>query len=248
MPWIDLSILEWILVMLCAMLVGISKSGVAGAGIVVIPVLAGIFGGRPSTGFLLPMLVMADIMAVWYYNRHAQWSYLLRLFPWTVAGIGIGLWVGDVVDDRAFKQLIGVIIFVCLALMVWQDIKKKRISVPDTWWFSGMTGLAGGFATMIGNAAGPLMAVYLLSIHLPKNHYIGTAAWFFLLINVFKLPLHYFIWETIMPSTLLANVAMLPMIAVGAGAGIWVVQKFPERAYRIFIIVTTGISSLIMLF
>jgi len=248
MPWIDLSILEWILVMLCAMLVGISKSGVAGAGIVVIPVLAGIFGGRPSTGFLLPMLVMADIMAVWYYNRHAQWSYLLRLFPWTVAGIGIGLWVGDVVDDRAFKQLIGVIIFVCLALMVWQDIKKKRISVPDTWWFSGMTGLAGGFATMIGNAAGPLMAVYLLSMHLPKNHYIGTAAWFFLLINVFKLPLHYFIWETIMPSTLLANVAMLPMIAVGAGAGIWVVQKFPERAYRIFIIVTTGISSLIMLF
>ena len=242
----DITAFEWALVVLSSVLIGISKSGISGAGIVVVPVFAGIFGARPSTGILLPMLVVADIIAVWYYNRHAQWKFLFRLLPWTIAGIILGVWIGDIVNDEAFKTMISIIIFLCLGLMVWQDAKKKKIQVPETWWFSGLTGLAGGFATMIGNAAGPIMSVYLLSMHLPKNHYIGTGAWFFLIINVFKIPFHYYIWGTINTDTLIFNASMIPVIALGGALGILIVRKFPERAYRIFIILTTAISALVL--
>ena len=242
----DISAFEWGLVLLCSILIGISKSGISGAGIVVVPVFAGIFGARPSTGILLPMLVVADIIAVFYYNQHAQWEFLFRLLPWTIAGIILGVWIGDVVNDDAFKTMISVIIFICLGLMVWQDARKKKIKVPETWWFSGLTGLAGGFATMIGNAAGPIMSGYLLSMHLPKNHYIGTGAWFFLIINVFKIPFHYYFWDTINTDTLVFNAGMIPVIAIGGLIGILIVRKFPERAYRLLIILTTGISALLL--
>lgn len=248
MSWTELSPAEWGLIIFCAVMVGTSKAGISGVGIVVIPILAKIFGGQLSTGFLLPMLVIADIFAVCYYNRHAQWKYLFRLFPWTLAGIGIGVWVGDIVSDKVFREMIAIIIFVSLALMLWQDVKKRKIQVPDYWIFSASVGLAGGFTTMIGNAAGPIMAVYLLSMHLPKNHYIGTAAWFFLIVNVFKLPFHFFIWETITLTSFLTNLSLVPAIAGGAFFGFFVVKKFPERAFRIFIILTTALSSLLLFF
>lgn len=234
---------EWCLVIGCAMLVGISKAGVVGAGMVVIPILASIFGGKLSAGFLLPMLSIADILAVIYYNRHAQWSYLIKLLPWTLAGIALGVWYGDVISDQQFKAAIGIIIFICLGIMIWQDLRKKRLEMPDHWWVSALIGLVGGFATMIGNAAGPIMAIYLLSMHLPKNHYIGTAAWFFLIINLLKIPLHFFIWETITLNTLTLNVSLAPAIAVGALLGFRIVKIFPERFYRVLIIATTAISA-----
>lgn len=248
MSWIELSPTEWGLVIFCAVMVGSSKAGVSGAGIVVIPILAKIFGGQASTGFLLPMLVIADIFAVRYYHRHAQWKHLLRLLPWTLVGIGLGVWIGDIISDKLFKEMIAIFIFICLALMLWQDMQKRKIEVPDDWWFSAMVGLAGGFATMIGNASGPIMAVYLLSMHLPKNHYIGTAAWFFLIINVFKLPFHFFVWQTISLSSLLTNITLAPAIAGGAFFGFFIIKKFPEKAFRIFIILTTALSSLLLFF
>lgn len=244
--WMDVSPMEWGVIAICCILIGISKSGISGAGIIVVPLFAGIFGARASTGILLPMLVVADVIAVIYYNQHAQWKFLIRLLPWTAAGILLGVWVGDTIDDQAFKTAISVIIFVCLGLMLWQDARRKKIQVPETWWFSGLTGLAGGFATMIGNAAGPIMSVYLLSMHLPKNHYIGTGAWFFLIINIFKLPFHYYIWQTISPNTLLFNASMIPIIGLGGIIGIFIVSKFPERVYRLFIIITTGISAILL--
>jgi uncharacterized membrane protein YfcA len=223
-----------------------AKTGIPGLGIFIIPILALLFGGRSSTGILLPMLCIADVFAVWYYNRHAQWNFLVRLLPWTLLGIGIGVLVGDLISDEVFKEIMAIIIFICLGLMIWQDT-RKRIKVPETWWFSAIVGLAGGFATMIGNAAGPIMAVYLLSMHLPKNSYIGTAAWFFLIINFLKLPLHAFIWDTITWPSLMLDLSMTPAIALGAFMGIYLVKKIPEKPYRIFIIVTTGLSALTLL-
>jgi uncharacterized membrane protein YfcA len=192
------------------------------------------------------MLCIADVFAVRSYNRHAQWNFLVKLLPWTLLGIGIGVLVGDWISDEVFKEIMAIIIFICLGLMIWQDTRKK-IKIPEAWWFSAIVGLAGGFATMIGNAAGPIMAVYLLSMHLPKNSYIGTAAWFFLIINFLKLPLHAFIWDTITWPSLMLDLSMTPAIALGAFMGIYLVKKIPEKPYRIFIIVTTGLSALTLL-
>ncbi len=239
--------IEWLLVIACGILIGMSKTGLSGAGIMVVPILATIFGARPSTGFLLPMLVMADIFAVKYYNRHADWKYIIRLLPWTFAGILIALLVGESISDQVFARLMAITVFAGLALMAWKDIKGGKLNVPEGLWFSALVGMAGGFATMIGNAAGAILSVYLLSMALPKNSFIGTKAWFFMIVNLCKVPLHVFFWETISPVSFKFNLILLPAIATGALLGIFIVNKIPEKGYRILVMVMTSVSAIIML-
>lgn len=247
MPEFDFTILQWLLLALCAMLVGMSKVGVPGVSMFVVPTLAIIFGGKASTGILLPMLMMADLFGVGYYHRHAQWKYLVKLLPWAFAGILIALWVGEVVNDEWFKNIIAILVFICIGLMIWEDRKKGGTLFPDTWWFAASMGILGGFATMIGNVAGPIFAIYLLAMHLPKNHFIGTTAWFFLIVNFVKFPLHILVWETIDLNTLKLDLMMLPAITLGAVLGIWLVKKIPDKPYRIFVIVVTALSAFLLL-
>jgi len=239
----ELNIYEWLLVILCGMLIGMSKTGLSGAGLFVVPVFAGIFGGKPSVGLVLPMLIIADFFAVRYYNRHAEWKYVLKLLPWALAGILIALIVGENIDDQHFQILIVVVVLVGIALMVYQDLRRKKVSVPDYWWFAAILGLSGGFATMIGNAAGPILSLYLLSMRLPKNIYIGTGAWFFFIVNLSKVPLHIFFWETITWESLKFNVLMIIPIILGAVSGFFIVKLIPEKSYRIFIILSTLASA-----
>jgi uncharacterized membrane protein YfcA len=241
----DLTAMQWLIVLLCALLVGMAKTGLSGVGLMVVPLLASVFGGRPSVGLLLPILIFADVFAVSYYNRHAEWKYILRLLPWALIGVGAGVMVGQVISDIVFNRLLAVVVLTGIVLMILQDMRKK-VSVPDYWWFAMGLGLLGGFATMIGNAAGPIMALYLLSMRLPKNIYIGTGAWFFFIVNMFKVPFHVGIWKTITVQSLLFDVLMIPAIALGALLGIWLVKFFPEKAYRIFIIATTLFSALLL--
>lgn len=239
----DISIFQWSLVVFAAVLIGASKTGISGAGMISIPILAAIFGGKMSAGLVLPMLSIADIFAVTYYNRHAQWKYVLKLLPWSILGVFLGIFVGDKISDTVFKQLIGIIVISSIGIMIWQDIRKKKINVPDYWWFAALMGFAGGFATMIGNAAGGIMALYLLSMRLPKNSYIGTGAWFFFVINLFKIPFHIFIWKTITLNSFVFDLTMIPALAIGALLGVKIVKLIPEKAYRIFIILITLISA-----
>lgn len=243
----DLSLVQWVLLAVCAIFVGMSKVGVPGVSLIVIPVLAFIFGGKPSTGILLPMLMLADLFGVGYYHRHARWNYLVRLFPWAFAGLAVGLWVGEIVSDEWFKNIIALLVFLSLGLMLWRDRTKGVQFFPETWWFAAAMGILGGFATMIGNVAGPVFAIYLLAMHLPKNHFIGTTAWFFLIINVVKFPLQFFVWNNITLQSLSINLLMLPAIALGAFSGIWLVKAIPERTYRLFVIVVTALSAFLLL-
>ena len=214
----------------------------------IVPILAGIFGGKSSAGILLPMLSMADVFAVSYYHRHAEWKYVLKLLPSTVVGVLIGLVIGNMVNDQQFKEMMAVIILVGLAIMIWREKNKSGGSIPHNWAFSSVVGLLAGFSTMIGNAAGPVMAIYLLSMNLPKNSFIGTGAWFFLIINLFKIPFHVMVWETITLRTFALDVTMLPAIMIGAYLGIILVKIIPEKPYRIFIIITTAIAALRLFF
>lgn len=247
MAQFDFNFLQWMLLLVCGMFVGMSKVGVPGVSMIVVPTLAIIFGGKASTGILLPMLMMADIFGVSYYHRHAEWKYLLKLLPWAFAGIGIALWVGEVVNDEWFKNIIAILVFVCIALMLWKDRQKNSNLFPDTWWFAASMGVLGGFATMIGNVAGPIFAIYLLAMHLPKNSFIGTGAWFFLIVNFSKFPLHVLVWKTISWNTLLLDVMLLPGIAAGAFLGFWLVKKISEKYYRAAVIVVTALSAFLLL-
>lgn len=244
---LDFSMVQWMLFALCAIFVGMSKVGVPGVSLIVVPTLAIIFGGKASTGVLLPMLMMADIFGVGYYHRHAEWKYLWKLLPWAFVGIGIALWVGEVVNDEWFKNIIAILVFICIGLMIWKDRKKGGNLFPDTWWFAAAMGVLGGFATMIGNVAGPIFAIYLLAMHLPKNVFIGTGAWFFLIVNFLKFPLHVFIWKTISWHSLTLNMMLLPGIALGAFLGIWLVKKVSDKLYRAAVFVITAMSAFLLL-
>ncbi|MEL6358138.1 MAG: TSUP family transporter, partial [Bacteroidota bacterium] len=97
------------------------------------------------------------------------------------------------------------------------------------------------------NAAGPIMAVYLLSLRLPKNSFIGTAAYFFLLINLFKVPFHILSWKTITLETLTLNLWALPVILVGFWLGVRIVKRIPEQAFRYFVMIMTGLVAIKLL-
>ena len=243
----SLSFSDWGLIVFCAFLIGMSKAGVPGVSMISIPVMAIIFGGKQSTGIILPMLILADVFGVSYYHRHANWTHVLRALPWAILGVLIAMFVGNVVDDKQFKTIIAIVIFSGIALMIWRDRSKKVSRVPDNWYFAALMGLAGGFATMIGNAAGPIFAIYLLALCLPKNEYIGTTAWFFFIINLLKMPLHIFIWKTINVPTLIISSSALPAIAAGAFAGFWMVKKISVDIYRWLVMVVTVLSALVML-
>ncbi len=243
---INLSALNWLLIGLCALLVGMSKTGVPGVSMIVVPTLALIFGGKQSTGVLLPILIMADVFGVIYYHRHAQWKHLLRALPWALAGLILALWVGNQVNDDQFKRLIAIVVFVSVGLMLWKDYGIKREYTPDHWFFAAFLGVMGGFATMIGNVAGPIFAIYLLAMHLNKQSYIGTTAWFFFIINVSKLPLQAFVWNNITWNTLTIDLFVLPAIALGAWLGILLVDKISEANYKWLVVVITVFSAFLI--
>lgn len=229
---------------LAGLLIGLAKAGLKGMGMLIVPIMAAVFGGKPSAGLVLPILLIADIFAVIAYNKHADWSIVFKLIPPAVAGVFIALIIGMYVSDETFSLLISIIIIGSLVLMVIQE----KFGLPDRVVFHGLFsrffGLLGGFTTMIGNAAGPVMSVYLLSSKLPKNQFIGTGAWFFLVINWIKLPLHIFFWKTITLQSLSLNLMIIPTIALGAFLGFKIIRIIPEKAYRYFVI---GITFLIAL-
>lgn len=240
----ELSRQEWLLFMLCALLIGMAKAGVKGMGMMAVPILAMVFGGKPSAGLMLPLLSLADVFAVSYYNRHADWYLVWRLLPAAAVGVLIGVWVGTLVTDQEFKALIGGLVVFALILMVLQEKRGLPPELTRSWWFAAVFGVLGGFTTMIGNAAGPIMAVYLLSTRLPKNSFIGTGAWFFMIINWFKFPFHIFVWETITWKSFMLDLSAIPAIAVGVFVGISIVKIIPERTFRYFIMVMTFIIAI----
>lgn len=232
------------------MMIGMAKTGIYGVGTLVVPIMAFLFGGMPSSGIVLPMLVMADVFGVIYYHRSANWNTIFRVLPWAIAGILAGLVVGRRISADQFKQLMGGLVIFSLAIVIWQETAMKRTEspVPPGKWFAAIFGMAGGFSTMIGNAAGPVMAVYLLAANRNKQEFIGTAAWFFFIVNILKLPLQIWGWQNITGQTLVINFLLLPAIAMGAWAGIRITGWIPERTYRWFVASATFISAVALFF
>ncbi|MFW5858200.1 MAG: sulfite exporter TauE/SafE family protein [Planctomycetota bacterium] len=243
----ELTQADWAVVVVCALLVGFAKTGIAGVGILVVPLMAEVFGARPSTGIVLPMLCAGDLFAIRYYHRHAEWRHVLRLLPWALVGLGVGLLVGKRVDETVFRQIMAVSILAGVAIMVWRERLGDAARPPERWWFAAVMGIAGGFTTMVGNAAGPVMALYLLAMRLPKYSYIGTGAWYFAIVNLIKVPLHIFVWGTITTRTAALDLAIVPAIAVGAIVGIFTVKRIPEAPFRRLMIGLAAVAAVKLL-
>lgn len=236
---------ELLLFCLVGLLVGMAKVGISGTAMIAVPTLAIIFGGKHSSGVMLIILLMADIFGATYYKSHAQWEHLKRLLPSSILGVILGTLMGEYIDDELFKQIMSVTIFVSVAILLWLERTKKN-RIPQGSWFAIMLGVLAGITTMIGNLAGAVMTLYLLAMNMPKNKFIGTAAWFFITINLIKVPFHVFIWKTITLNSFLLDLLLLPLVALGAYVGIRIVRKIPEHLYRYFIITMTIVAAIFM--
>jgi uncharacterized protein len=237
----------WFATLGCAFINGLSKSGLKGIGMVTIPVLAFMYGGMASAGILLPFLVFGDLFAVRFYHKSTSWSHVKRLLPWSLAGIALAVVTGKLISDALFRNIMAIAVIACLLLIVVFDLSGKRPDFSKSWVLSWLTGFSGGFATMIGNAAGPIFDLYLLSMRLPKNSFLGTGAIFFLTLNLIKMPLHFFIWESITLKSLQMNAVMIPAVYLGALAGRKIVSYIPEREFRYFVVIIIALSAVLLL-
>lgn len=238
--------LNWGFILLAAFIIGLGKAGLKGVDMLSVTIMALVFGGKSSTGIVLPLLCTADIAAVYYYNRHAQWNHFWKLVPWMAIGILLGVYLGKDMDERLFRQLMAVIVVLTIVIVLWMELRKST-RVPENRLFAAGTGLAAGFTTMMGNLAGAFANLYFLAMRLPKNGFIGTAAWLFLVINLFKLPFQVFYWKNITAHSLLTDLALLPALALGFLLGIQLVNKLQDNSYRKVVMALTLVGSVLML-
>lgn len=238
--------MDWIMLCLAALLIGMSKTGIQGISLLAVPIMALTFGAKPSTGLILPMLCVADLIAVLYYRKIAEWKYVFKLLPSALVGFGVALLVDSFIPPEAFRYLLGICLAVVFGVMLWFEWRKSD-TIPTYWWYGPAFGLLGGFTTMIGNAAGPVMAIYLLSVRLPKYSFVGTNAWFFLVINYLKIPVQVLSWNNITLHFLWLDACTIPFIIVGGYLGILLVKKIPEKGFRYLTTAITGLSILLLL-
>lgn len=226
---------------LSALLAGFAKSSIGGLGILIVPMMAMAFPARESTGALLPMLIMADVFAVFYYRRDADTKILLRIFPVAAMGVVIGWQLMDVIPKQYFSKMM---VWIILSLMVFELIQKKwNIITYRGWGYRLFFGLLAGITTMLANAAGPLFAVYLLTLGLKKDTFVGTRSVFFLLINVWKLPFSASL-GLITVHSLALNMMCLPVVVIGAWLGKSFLQKINLKVFEWMIRAAAAVSAI----
>ncbi|GHC99340.1 UPF0721 transmembrane protein [Streptomyces violarus] len=235
-----------------ALLVGFSKTAVSGANTVSLAIFAAVLPARASTGVLLPVLIAGDLLAVATYRRHAHWPTLWRLFPAVAAGVVAGTVFLMWADDAIVRTSIGAILLLMAAVTVWRrrtaDAEERPDSVTSR---AGRAkarsyGVLGGFTTMVANAGGPVMSMYLLSAGFRKLGFLGTSAFFFLIVNVSKLPFSAGL-GLIDGRSLLLDLALVVFVVPGALFGKWAVNKINQRLFEQLVIAATIVGGLQLL-
>lgn len=232
------------LALLSAFGLGVAKSGFAGVGLFHVVVFAFLFGAKKSTGYVLPMLIFGDVCAVLAFRQHARWEYVRSMSLPTALGVVIGWALMNSLSETAYKPVIGSII---LGLAAMQTARMWRPNwfehVPHAAWFAWSLCLIAGFSTMLANAAGGIIALYLVSVSMPKLELVGTTAWFFLLLNLFKVPFSAQL-GLIGSDTLILNAVLTPMIVLGLLAGRWLIHRIPQRQFDSLVLLLSSVAAL----
>ena len=229
---LDLGKEQWLFAILSAACVGISKAGFGAMAIPGILLMTQVIPARESTGIILPMLILADFFAVQAFRKFTVWGLLLKILPAAVIGIVLGWWFMPRIPVGFFTPLIGWIILGLLLLTVLQKtsdrLQKIAVGHPSITW---PLGLLAGASTMLANAAGPAMTVYLLAARLPKYEFVSTAAWFFFLVNLIKVPFSVSL-GLVTPTTLLFNLALAPAVLLGLFSGKFLLGKINQTQFE----------------
>ena len=241
-PW------QWVLLVAGALMAGFSKTGIPGSSILFIAIFPNLMPAKQATGVVLPMLVFADLFAYVIYRKNLEWQRVGLLLPWALAGILVGWLVLGHINDRQTTKIVGGILALMLVMNFWRQrgtVDEAVTHMPV--WFGPLMGTFAGFTTMVANAGGPVMSLYLLAMRLPKLAFMGTAAAFFLLINWIKVP---FVAQLglITPESFKLDLYLFPAVAVGALLGRPVIERINQRHFENGVLLLTGIAVLKLLF
>lgn len=243
----ELPFIDFLLAAFCSFLLGLSKSGIKGIAALIVTGFVLVYGAKASTGILMPLLLVGDVFAIIYYKRHVKWNHILKLMPWMVLGVLIGVLGGNYVSEEIFKYGMALIILFSVGQMYyWENRKNKKI--PTHWSFGSSMGILAGFTTMVGNLAGAFTNIYFLAMRLPKNIFIGTAAWLFFVINSFKIPFHVWSWNTINKISIVKSLELVPFVILGLLLGVFIVKKINDDGYRKLILFFTALGGIAILF
>jgi uncharacterized membrane protein YfcA len=236
-PW------QWFFAALAALCIGFGKAGFGGVGMLAVLLMTQVLPPRESTGAILPMLIMADIFAVVIYRQHANGGLVIKLLPPAVIGIVCGWWLIPRIDPGGFGPLIGWLTLALIVLVILQKftpLVRVAAQHPSLAWPFGWLA---GVTTMIANAAGPVMAMYLLARRLPKMEFVGTTAWFFFVVNIIKVPFSTSL-GLINPTSLGLNICLLPAVVAGIFTGRWLLGKTNQAVFEWLMIILSVIGAL----
>lgn len=237
---------QWLLIAVGAFLIGLSKAGIRGIDVAQVTIMAFIFGSKASTGIVLLLLCLADVFSVSYYHRHAQWKYLKILMPWLIIGVLIGVFLGKDMNEGLFRKSMALIILAAISLLFLFEY-KKNIKIPEGGWFGSGMGLISGITTMLGNLAGAFSTLYFMALKVPKDHFIGTVSWLFLIINLFKVPFQIVFWKNVTIETIKYDLILAPFVIIGFFIGVRIVKRMTNDAYRKMVLALTLVGALAML-
>jgi uncharacterized protein len=249
----DLPVSGFTALVVAACLVGFAKTALGGVGAVSVALFAAVLPARESTGALLPLLLVGDVVAVTLYRRHADWPTLLRLFPAVAAGVVLGAVFVGRVDDVVMRRTIGAVLLALVAVHVVQRRLRGSSAAPVAppsparrRGVAAVFGLLAGFTTMVANSGGPVMSLYLLTAGLGVLGFLGTAAWFFLLVNAFKVPfsvgLGLLTWDS-----LTLNATLVPAVLAGAAVGRALIRHLDQARFERLVLWVTAAASLNLL-
>jgi uncharacterized protein len=251
-PW------QWLFAALAAAIIGFSKTGIGGLSLLAVALFTQIFPGHTKqvSGLILPLLIVGDLVAVSSYRQHIQWKFLWKLFPWTALGVLLGWFAMGRIDDRQARLLVGAIILAMVVTHLWrrrQSARPDPLTATSTRpsdhgaWFAPTMGVLAGFTTLIANAAGPLMVIYLLAMRLPKMEFVGTGAVFFMILNWFKVPFMVNL-NLITTDSLQFNLLLAPAVIVGAFAGRAVLPRVNQSLFENLALTLSALAGVKMLF
>lgn len=238
----------YVLALLAAFCIGLSKAGFSGISMVSVILLAEIYGAKASVGLALPLLIAADLMAYPAFLKHGSWRPVWKMLGPALMGLGLGWWLLGKISDADSRRVIGVCV---LAMVAMQTLRKMRPEffhrLAASRGFGLGAGVLGGFSTMLANAAGPVIQLYLMARKIPKMELIGIGARFFLLINLIKVPLNAKL-ALITTESLLENARLLPGVVLGILGGKWLIQRVPQAAFEWMIVIFSSIAGLRLIF
>ncbi len=243
----DLAWFAWALLGVAALIVGLSKTAVPGSGTVAVAIFAAVLPAKESTGTLLLLLIVADLFAVLAYRRHTNWRALLRLAPAVVVGIVLGVAFLGIASDEWVKRTIGVILLAVIAITLLRRRMLGPVAAEGPHRIAAATyGTLGGFTTMVANAAGPVMSMYFLASRFPVKEFLGTAAWFFAIVNLAKVPFSIGLGLITGPGLVL-DLVLVPLVVVGALVGRWLAGRIDQVLFERLVIGFTLLGAVYLL-